>query len=110
MSQLRVERVNGAVVFWVHVQPRASTLAVTGTHGDALKVRIQAPPVDGSANAQLVELLASTLGASRGDVRIAAGATSRRKRIEVRTTRPAELHDRLRALAATNGGMRNRTD
>ena len=77
------ERSGGALRFAVRVQPRASRSAIEGVHGDALKVRLSAPPVDGAANEALVELLARALGISRRDVRVVAGATTRSKVIEV---------------------------
>lgn len=69
--------------FRVHVQPRASKNEIVGMHGDALKVRLTAPPVDSAANDALIALLAETLGVARRDVRIVAGATSRAKVVEV---------------------------
>ena len=69
--------------FRVHVQPRASKNEMVGTHGDALKVRLTAPPVDSAANDGLVALLAEALGVARRDVQIVAGATSRAKVVEV---------------------------
>jgi len=52
-------------------------------HGDAVKVRLAAPPVDGAANEELVRFVAERVGVPRAAVRIAAGATSRRKVVEV---------------------------
>ena len=52
-------------------------------HGDAVKVRLAAPPVDGAANEELIRFVAERLGVPRSAVRIAAGATSRRKVVEV---------------------------
>ena len=67
----------------VHVQPKAARTEVVGTHGDALKVRLAAPPVDGAANQELVRFLADTLGVSRSRIEIRSGLTSRRKVVEV---------------------------
>jgi uncharacterized protein (TIGR00251 family) len=66
-----------------HVVPRAKRSEVAGVHGDAVRVRVAAPPADGAANAELLRFLAERLGVSRSAVRIVAGATSRRKVIEV---------------------------
>jgi uncharacterized protein (TIGR00251 family) len=52
---LRVTEANGRVRFSVRVQPRAGRSGVVGIHGDALKVRVAAPPVDGAANAGTLE-------------------------------------------------------
>jgi uncharacterized protein (TIGR00251 family) len=73
--------VTGRVV--VHVQPRARRTEVAGLHGDAVKLRLAAPPVYGAANEELVRFVAERLGVARSAVRVAAGATSRRKTVEV---------------------------
>jgi uncharacterized protein (TIGR00251 family) len=73
----------GSVTFCVQVQPRASRDAIEGEHGDALKIRLTAPPVDDRANQALVRLLAERLNVPRAAVRIVAGEKSRRKRVTV---------------------------
>jgi uncharacterized protein (TIGR00251 family) len=83
MTSLRIDERSGCVRFAVRVQPRASRSEIAGIHGDALKVRLSAPPVDGAANVALVELLADALGVQRRHVRIVSGATSRGKIVEV---------------------------
>ena len=62
-------------------------------HGDALKVRLSAPPVDSAANDALIVLLAEALGVSRRDVRIVAGNTSRAKVVEVAGVTPAQVKE-----------------
>jgi len=79
----------------VHVQPRAKRSEVAGRHGDALKVRLAAPPVDGAANEELVRLLAEALGLPRRSVRIVAGITGRDKVVEVDGLAPGEAERRL---------------
>jgi uncharacterized protein len=93
---LHVERRGSTVRVSVHVQPRAARSEIVGVHGAALKVRLQAPPVDGEANEALVRLLAERLGVARRAVRIVGGATSRSKTVEVDGT----TEDAVRALAA----------
>lgn len=73
----------GKLRFRVQVQPRASKNEIVGKHGDALKIRVTAPPVDSAANEALIALLAEKLGVARQNVRIVAGATSRAKLVEV---------------------------
>ncbi|HVE78429.1 MAG TPA: DUF167 family protein [Gemmatimonadaceae bacterium] len=80
---LDVRARDGGIRLKVHVQPRASRSGIEGTHGDALKVRLAAPPVDGAANEALAALLADALGVARRAVRVVAGATSRAKVVEV---------------------------
>jgi uncharacterized protein (TIGR00251 family) len=73
----------GGVVLEVLVQPRASRTRVAGVHDGRLKVQLAAPPVDGEANAALVEFLADALSARRSDVAIERGDTGRRKTVRV---------------------------
>ena len=80
---LRVQEANGRVRLSVRVQPRASQSAIVGIHGDALKIRVSAPPVDGAANAALIEFLADIFAVSRRSVRILAGESSRSKVVEI---------------------------
>jgi uncharacterized protein (TIGR00251 family) len=83
VTPLRIIAHGGSHRFGVRVQPRAAHSGIVGLHGDALKVRLSAPPVDGAANDMLVEILAAALGVTRASVRIVAGATSRSKIVEV---------------------------
>ncbi|MHB1328803.1 MAG: DUF167 domain-containing protein [Gemmatimonadales bacterium] len=73
----------GGVRIDLHVQPRASRTEVAGLHGDALKLRIASPPVDGAANDEIVRFLAEQLGVARRAVTITAGASGRRKAVTV---------------------------
>lgn len=83
MAVLEVQERNGAVVFSVRVQPRASKDEIAGEIGGALKVRLQAPAVEGRANEALIELLAQLLKTPKSAVRILSGDRSRTKRIEI---------------------------
>jgi uncharacterized protein (TIGR00251 family) len=67
----------------LHVQPRARRTEVAGLHGDAIRVRLAAAPVDGAANDELVRFLAERFGVPRRAVRLVAGAGARRKVVEV---------------------------
>jgi uncharacterized protein (TIGR00251 family) len=67
----------------IRVQPRASDDRIAGVHGDALKIRLTAPPVDGAANKALVELLAGTFGIPARNVTIVSGTSSRTKVVEL---------------------------
>jgi uncharacterized protein (TIGR00251 family) len=80
---LTVRASDAGVRFTVRVQPRASRSEIVGVHGDAMKIRLSAPPVDGAANEALVELIAEVLGVGRRAVRIVSGETSRSKVVEV---------------------------
>ena len=76
-----LQPVEGGVELLVQVQPRASRSRVVGEHGGYLKVQLAAPPVDGAANAALLELLADLLGVPRRQVSLVSGESSRRKRV-----------------------------
>ena len=67
----------------VRLQPRASRDEIVGPHGDALKIRITAPPVDGQANDHLLRFLAKAFGVARSEVTLLAGDTARTKRLSV---------------------------
>lgn len=67
----------------LHVQPGAKRTEIAGRHGDAIKIRVASPPVDGAANAEVGRFIAERLGVPRSAVRIARGAAGRRKTIFV---------------------------
>ena len=72
------------VVVALYVQPRASRNEIVGEQGDALKVRLTSPPVDGAANKLCCEFVAKRCGVAKRDVTLIAGERSRQKRILVR--------------------------
>jgi uncharacterized protein (TIGR00251 family) len=69
--------------FSVYVQPRSSKVCIMGNHRKALKVKLTAPPVGGSANRQCIQLLAKTLKLPKSAVMITGGQTSRLKQIRI---------------------------
>ena len=75
--------VAGGVELLVLVQPRASRSRIVGEHDGRLKVQLAAPPVDGEANAALVELLCTLLKVRKADIELLDGHTGRRKRLKV---------------------------
>jgi uncharacterized protein (TIGR00251 family) len=81
--------------FAVKVQPRAKKNAITGEIGDALKLALTAPPVDGRANEACIEFFANLLDVPRSSVTIASGETSRRKVIRVKGLSANEVRRRL---------------
>ena len=88
------ERDDGTVLC-LHVQPGARSAGLAGTHGDALKVRIDSPPVDGKANAALIAYLAQQLAVPRNTIILLSGESGRRKRVLVPGVRAAEIVARL---------------
>ncbi len=75
----------------VHVVPRAAVSAVAGLHGDRLKIRLQAPPVEGRANRELVRFLARRLGIPASRITILSGTASRTKRVFLAGLSPAQV-------------------
>ena len=67
----------------LHIVPRSRKTAVAGSHGDAVKIRVAAPPVDGEANEELVRFLAARLNVPAARVAIVGGAGGRRKTVAV---------------------------
>jgi len=84
--------------FQVKVHPRARKSAITGVVGDALKLALTAPPVEGRANEACVKFLAEFLNVPRSSVTIAAGESSRQKLIRIAGMRAAQVEDKLRAV------------
>ena len=67
----------------LHVQPGAARDEIVGLHGDRLKVRISAPPVDGRANRHLIEYLATVFGVARSAITLVRGETGRAKTVRI---------------------------
>jgi hypothetical protein len=80
-------------VLTLYIQPNAKKTEISGVHGDALKVRLQAPPIDGKANEALCAFLAEIFAVKRQSVVLLSGETSRRKRILIKhvTTLPLSM-------------------
>ena len=91
MTGITIRRHGDGIRFTVRVQPRASRNELGGAHGEALKVRLTSPPVDGAANAALIDFLASSLDVSRRAVRIVSGEASRTKVVEIDGIAPAAV-------------------
>ena len=85
------------VTFAIKVHPRAKKNAITGELGDALKVALTAPPLDGRANEACIEFFAKVLNVPRASVSIAAGQSSRNKVIRVGGLSAEEVLIRLQA-------------
>jgi uncharacterized protein (TIGR00251 family) len=92
---VEIKNSSGGVTFAVKVHPRAKKNAITGTVGDALKVSLTAPPVDGKANVACMDFFAKLLNVPRSSVTIAAGQSSRNKVIRVAGLSAEELQRRL---------------
>lgn len=88
---------DGAVIFSLRVQPRASRDAIDGEWNGALKLRVTAPPVDDRANEACRRLLAEHLNIPLSAVRILSGKRSRTKRVEVRDVTAEQVRRLARA-------------
>jgi hypothetical protein len=92
-----VKDMPGGASFAVKVQPRAKRNAIAGALGDALKIALTAPPIEGRANEACIDLLATVLKVPRSSITIAAGQTSRNKVVRVAGLNAAEVSQRLAA-------------
>lgn len=79
-----IEETADGVILRLQVLPRSSKNQIVGPHGDALKVKLTSPPVDGAANKCCCDYLAKLFGVAKSNVVIVSGETSRKKRVLVR--------------------------
>jgi uncharacterized protein (TIGR00251 family) len=90
-----IQESSGGVTFAIKVHPRAKKNAITGTLGDALKVSLTAPPLDGRANDACIDFFAKLLKVPRSSVTIASGQTNRNKVIRVAGLSAEEVRRRF---------------
>ncbi len=81
MTALWIKEVSQGILFKILVQPRASNNKIIGLHGDALKIKLTAPPVDGAANKMVVTCLSKYLNVPKSRLEIYTGHTGRQKQI-----------------------------
>src|SRR5258705_13824031 len=74
---------DGAIVMMLHIQPGAGRSEFAGAHGDALKLKLAAPPVEGKANAELIRFIAAAFGVPQRNVELVRGEASRAKTVRV---------------------------
>lgn len=91
-----LQETRDGVVITLHIQPGAKRTELVGLHGDALKIRLAAPPVDGKANAALLAFLAEVFKVSKREVELISGDTSRSKRVRVNGVAPATAITQLK--------------
>jgi uncharacterized protein (TIGR00251 family) len=87
--------IGSSITFMVRVIPRSSRTEIVGEHDGVLKVKLASPPVDGAANAELVQLIAKKLGVPKSAVTIVSGETSKTKRLRVDGVRAEQLRNVL---------------
>lgn len=95
MSAMMIQEIDGGVQFRIKVQPRSSKNRVCGVHGEDIKIKLTAPPVDGAANEACQRYLANILGVALGRVQIVSGQTSRHKLIRIEGLSRAEVIAKL---------------
>lgn len=94
---IHIQESQGTITFAIKVQPRSKRDAITGELGDALKLALTAPPVEGRANEACIRFLAEFLKVPRSSITIASGQNSRRKLIRVAGLTAEQFRTRLRA-------------
>lgn len=95
VNQNWIKQSNAGVIMAVHAAPRAAQDAVQGLHGDALKIRLHAPPVDGKANEALIAFLSKTLHVPKVNIQLKSGANQRRKILLITGLAKSEIEKRL---------------
>jgi uncharacterized protein len=91
---------DGSLVLSVHAQPGAGRSAVVGRHGDAIKVKVAAPPEHGKANDAIIEMLAQHLGLKSAQVELVSGTSSRSKKVRISGADEEEVAAALQRLLA----------
>ena len=95
MPSLIVRDSKGGAVLTIHVQPKAARTACIGIHGEALKIRVAAPPVEGAANRELMRFLARELSLPVAAVHIESGGRGRYKRVRLEGRTSLQVMTRL---------------
>lgn len=90
---------DGRVLLRVYVQPRASRSRFVGLHGNAMKLAITAPPVDGKANAAVIKFLVSFLNVKKKDLEIKHGLQSRNKSVLIAGLNAHEIRSKIKAVS-----------
>lgn len=81
----------GDLILHCHLQPKAASDAIVGVHGDRLKIRITAPPIDGKANEHLTKWLGKLFKVPRGDIEIVQGELGRQKTLRIKQPKQIPL-------------------
>ena len=95
MNQSWINQCDDGVIITVHAVPRAAKDAIQGLHGDALKIRLHAPPVDGKANEALISFLSEKLNIPKSNITLKSGLNQRRKIVFIAGISAQEVNSRL---------------
>jgi uncharacterized protein (TIGR00251 family) len=91
-----IEEITGGVRLHLFIQPKASKNEVVGPHNGEIKIKITSPPVDGEANAGLIEYLAKIFKIPKRDITLAKGETNRHKVIDIQGITPEKARELLK--------------
>lgn len=83
MTPPYIKKTKNSFLLSIRVEPRSSKSEIVGLHGEKLKIKIKAPPVDNKANKEVIALLADTLKIKKADISIAFGKNSKDKIVEI---------------------------
>jgi len=93
---LNLKEDKNGVVFTVKVQPRSSKNEICGIYGDAVKIKLTSPPVEGEANESLINFLSKSLNISKGQIEIIGGHKSKNKLIKMRGVKRERIEECLK--------------
>ncbi len=96
-----IQENNNGIILNVLIQPRSSKNMIAGIHGDALKIKLTAPPVDGAANKMCIQYLSQWLKIPKSAIEIIAGHSSRNKRVLLRLGTDENDRKRIRSLLSS---------
>jgi len=82
--QIPFRKTKDGIVIEVKVEPRSSKKGIAGIMGNFLKVKLTAPPVDGAANEQLIEVISEATGIRKSSIRVVKGVSSKKKLVEIK--------------------------
>ena len=95
---LKIDEDKTGLKFNIYVQPRSSRNQVVGLYGDALKVKIKAPPVEGAANKMCIAVLAKILNVPKSAIEILSGHASRTKRVQIRWEKDRDSREEIERI------------
>jgi uncharacterized protein (TIGR00251 family) len=93
-----IQENDNGIILNILIQPRSSKNMVAGPHGDALKIKLTAPPVDGAANKMCIKYLSKWVNIPKSSIEIISGHTSRTKRVLLRCGNDSKHRERIRSL------------
>ena len=96
-----IQENNNGIIFNAFIQPRSSKNMIAGRHGDALKIKLTAPPVGGAANKMCIQYLSKWLNIPKSSIEIISGHTGRKKRVLLRLENDEKVRKRIRSFLSS---------